>query len=85
MIATAANQAFSVEDAMGRVLAAICKFAYWPLGHLLLSDDGIEHTLDSTTIWHDESGGKYDAALPRCSSPKPVTLPARSVAKKNVA
>ena len=59
-IATAANEAYSVEDAMGRALVAICKFAYWPLGHLLLSDDGIDHRLDSTTIWHDESGGKYD-------------------------
>ena len=59
-IATAANQATSVEDAMCHALAAVCKFAYWPLGHLLLSDDDIDHTLHSTTTWLDESGGKYD-------------------------
>ena len=59
-IATAANQATSVDDAMCHALAAVCKFAYWPLGHLLLSDDGIDHTLHSTATWHDESGGKYD-------------------------
>lgn len=59
-ISTAANQATSVEDAMCHALAAVCKFAYWPLGHLLLSDDGIDHTLHSTTTWHDESGGEYD-------------------------
>ena len=59
-IATAANQATSVEDAMCHALAAVCKFAFWPLGHLLLSDDGIDRPLHSTSTWHDESAGKYD-------------------------
>lgn len=59
-IATAANQAASVKDAMCHALAAVCKFAYWPLGHLLLSDDGVGRTLHSTAIWHDESNGQYD-------------------------
>ena len=60
-IATAANQATSVKDAMCHALAAVCKFAYWPLGHLLLTDDDAGRTLHSTTIWHDESNGQYDA------------------------
>ena len=59
-ISTAANQATSVEEAMCHALAAVCKFAYWPLGHLLLSDDGNDRKLHSTATWHDESGGKYD-------------------------
>lgn len=60
-IATAANQAAGVKEAMCHALAAVCKYAYWPLGHLLLTDEGAGRTLNSTTIWHDESGGKYDA------------------------
>ena len=59
-IATAANQASSVKDAMCHALAAICKFAYWPLGHLLLTNDDVGRTLHSTAIWHDESDGQYD-------------------------
>lgn len=60
-IASAANEAVSIEDAIGHALAAVCKFAYWPLGHFLLvdNDDGV--TLSPTATWHDESGGRYDA------------------------
>ena len=81
-IATAANHASSVADAMGRALAAVCKFAYWPLGHLLLSDDGIDHTLHSTTTWHDESDGKYDGLRALSASiafGKGICLPGRVV------
>jgi predicted signal transduction protein with EAL and GGDEF domain len=59
-IAAAANEADNVEDAMRHALAAVCRFAYWPLGHLLLVE-GREgaRTLSSTAIWHDESPGSY--------------------------
>ncbi|MEB0136084.1 GGDEF domain-containing protein [Actimicrobium sp. CCC2.4] len=59
-IAASANAAASVEEAMRHALAAICKFAYWPLGHLLLVDDDASRPLNSTPIWHDESNGRYD-------------------------
>ena len=55
-IATAANEAASVEEAMAHALAAVCRFAGWPLGHLLLVEDG---ALNSTKTWHDESDGRY--------------------------
>ena len=55
-IAVAANEAAGVEEAMERALAAVCRYAGWPLGHLLLVD-GDDAVLDSTAVWHDESGG----------------------------
>jgi len=59
-IAAAANEAANVEDAMRHALAAVCKFAYWPLGHVLLVADGPGgQSLASTAVWHDDSGGRY--------------------------
>jgi len=61
-IAVAANEAASVDDAMRRALEAVCRYAGWPLGHLLLvRGKHPDATLDSTAIWHDESGGRFAA------------------------
>ncbi|MFT5588752.1 MAG: putative signal transduction protein with EAL and GGDEF domain [Bradyrhizobium sp.] len=60
-IATAANGAGSVEEAMQHAVTALCKFADWLLGHLLLVDGSIDSALYSTAVWHDESCGRYDA------------------------
>jgi diguanylate cyclase (GGDEF)-like protein len=60
-IAAAANEAASVEDAMRHALGAICRFAGWPLGHLLLAPASGGRELDSTTIWHDDSAGAFDS------------------------
>ncbi|GAA4012934.1 GGDEF domain-containing protein [Actimicrobium antarcticum] len=60
-IAAASNEADSVEDAMRHALAAVCKFADWPLGHLLLVDGGADSVLTSTALWRDDSNGSYDA------------------------
>ncbi|MEH6433892.1 putative bifunctional diguanylate cyclase/phosphodiesterase [Massilia sp. DD77] len=59
-IAAAANEAASVEDAMRHALAAVCRYTGWPLGHLLLMP-AHGAVLDSTAIWHDESGGRFAA------------------------
>ncbi|SFC43800.1 diguanylate cyclase (GGDEF) domain-containing protein [Massilia yuzhufengensis] len=60
-IAVAANEASNVEDAMRRALAAVCRYAGWPLGHLVLVRAGEEPAFDSTTVWHDDSGGSAAA------------------------
>jgi predicted signal transduction protein with EAL and GGDEF domain len=61
-IAVAANEAASVDDAMRHALDAVCRYAGWPLGHLLLVRDGASiGLLDSTGVWHDESNGRYEA------------------------
>ncbi|MBC7598391.1 MAG: EAL domain-containing protein [Polaromonas sp.] len=59
-IAAAANAASTVEDAMRHALEAVCHHARWPLGHLLLVQrTGDSQLLDSTAIWHDDSGGRF--------------------------
>jgi diguanylate cyclase (GGDEF)-like protein len=59
-IAVAANQAASVDDAMRHALAEVCRYAGWPLGHLLLVPDAAGETrLASTAVWHDESGERF--------------------------
>jgi diguanylate cyclase (GGDEF)-like protein len=60
-IAVAANEAASVTEAMSHALAAVCRYANWPLGHLwLLSERGDPKVFHSTPIWFDgsvENGG----------------------------
>ncbi|QOL48439.1 putative bifunctional diguanylate cyclase/phosphodiesterase [Massilia litorea] len=82
-IAVAANEAAGVDDAMRRALEAVCRYAAWPLGHLLLvPEGGAGAPLDSTPIWHDEGAGRFDA-LRRLSESMvfagEVGLPARVV------
>ena len=61
-IAAAANATSSVEDAMHHALEAVCRHARWPLGHLLLvRREGGRQTLDSTGVWHDDSGERFQA------------------------
>jgi len=60
-IAAAANEAAEVEAAMQHALSAVCRFARWPLGHLLLASENPDEALLSTSIWHDESPGRYGA------------------------
>lgn len=60
-IAVAANEAASVDDAMRHALDAVCRYAGWPLGHLLLVREGVSSDLlESTAVWHDDSAGRYD-------------------------
>jgi len=60
-IAVAANEAAEVESAMRHALGAVCGFAHWPLGHLLLAGESPGDALISTQVWHDESDGNYTA------------------------
>jgi len=58
-IAAASNEAASVEDAMRHALEAVCRYTGWPLGHLLLVPAQGD-ALESTTVWHDGGGGRFD-------------------------
>jgi predicted signal transduction protein with EAL and GGDEF domain len=60
-IAVAANEAAEVESAMHHALGAVCRFAHWPLGHLLLAGEVQDAPLISTQVWHDDSDGNYTA------------------------
>lgn len=59
-IAVAANEAAEVETAMQHALSAVCRFAHWPLGHLLLVREEAGNPLVSTRVWHDDGHGRYD-------------------------
>jgi diguanylate cyclase (GGDEF)-like protein len=55
-IAVAANEAEGANEAMGRALEAMCRYAGWQLGHLwLVSGQPGQERLDSTSVWYDES------------------------------
>jgi len=58
-IAVAANEAAEVEAAMHHALGAVCRYAHWPLGHLLLAGETPGEALVSTQVWHDDSDGNY--------------------------
>jgi diguanylate cyclase (GGDEF)-like protein len=81
-IAVAANEAANVADAMRRALAAVCRYAGWPLGHLLLVSCGASQSFDSTDIWHDDSGGDSTAlrAMTETMTFTNVGVPARVLA-----
>jgi len=60
-IAAAANEASSVEEAMKHALAAVCAYTHWSLGHVFFLRNQNDEGLESTDIWHDESGGQFSA------------------------
>jgi len=60
-IAVAANEAAEVETAMQHALEAVCRFAHWPLGHLLLVSEQRADLLLPTEVWHEDSAGRYQA------------------------
>jgi ammonium transporter len=50
--AAAANESASVEAALSTVLADVCGFTEWPVGHALLAAPDDPDVLFSTGIWH---------------------------------
>lgn len=60
-VATAANEAASVEDAMQVCLDRICDHTGWPVGHALLLSDNVPPDLASSGVWHLQDSGQFDA------------------------
>ena len=59
-IAAASNEAVNEEEAMRHALEAVCRFAYWPLGHLLMVEEGDgAQALRPSSVWHDDGEGRY--------------------------
>lgn len=50
-IATAANSASGIDDAVAKVLELMCDFMEWPVGHAYVMDKA-DHRLKPTKIWH---------------------------------
>ncbi len=59
-IATTANQASTIAEAMQFAVDRVCEFTGWPLGHACIASIGRKH-LVSSAIWSGLEGGRFDA------------------------
>ena len=59
-IATTANQASTIAEAMQFALDRVCVFTRWPLGHACIVSSGQKH-MASSSIWSGLQGGRFDA------------------------
>jgi signal transduction histidine kinase/CheY-like chemotaxis protein len=57
-ITVAANEAATVEAAMGIALDRVCAHTRWPVGHVYLKDSA--GVLVPTTLWHLDSPERYE-------------------------
>jgi diguanylate cyclase (GGDEF)-like protein len=60
-VATAANEAVSVEEVMEVAVRRVCAHSAWPVGHVHLLADDSALELTPTTIWHLESPERFEA------------------------
>jgi PAS domain S-box-containing protein len=58
VIATAANEASTIEEAMRITLDEVCVYTGWPVGHVYFTDSTGE--LIPTTIWHLENPERFE-------------------------
>ncbi len=59
-IATSANQASSVHEAMESTLERVCRFGRWPIGHVYFASDENTGLMASSNIWHIADGNRFD-------------------------
>ena len=59
-IATTANQASTIAEAMQFAVDRVCEFTGWPLGHACIAFSGQKH-LVSSPIWSGLEGGRFEA------------------------
>jgi PAS domain S-box-containing protein len=60
-VATASNEARTVEEAMQICVEEICSFGEWPLGHVYLLDDRGTGELIPADIWHIDNAQRFRA------------------------
>ena len=58
-IATAANEAKSVEEALKTTLEQVCAYTGWPIGHAFLVDKSSGNLVPST--WHMKTPAKFES------------------------
>ena len=59
-IATTANQASTIAEAMQFAVDRVCEFTGWPLGHACIASSGQKH-LVSSPIWSGVQERRFDA------------------------
>ncbi|HKP51356.1 MAG TPA: diguanylate cyclase [Chloroflexia bacterium] len=60
-VASAANSASTIEEAMGIALQRVCALTGWEVGHLWLTADGTPDLLVSTNLWSTGDPERYRA------------------------
>jgi diguanylate cyclase (GGDEF)-like protein/PAS domain S-box-containing protein len=84
-VASAANQASSVDEAIGVALAAVCSYTGWPVGHAYLVAADASAELVDTGIWHGRRSDAVEAFQRASQEARMVAglgLPGRVVARK---
>ncbi|MGH9264501.1 MAG: response regulator [Acidimicrobiales bacterium] len=60
MVATTANQATTVDEAMNVAVEQVCALTGWPVGHAFVSK-GPDQAITSTGIWHMDQPERFEA------------------------
>ena len=59
MVATTANQATTVDEAMSVAVEQVCALTGWPVGHAFVSK-GPDQAITSTRIWHMDEPERFE-------------------------
>ena len=87
-IATFANQASSVREAMQFTLDRVCAYTRWPIGHVYFAADGNTGSMVSTNIWHltdDDRFDQFRKVTERADFLRGIGLPGRVFASRQPA
>jgi PAS domain S-box-containing protein len=87
-IATFANQASSVREAMQFTLDRVCAYTRWPIGHVYFAADGNTGSMVSTNIWHltdDDRFDQFRKVTERTDFLRGIGLPGRVFASRQPA
>jgi PAS domain S-box-containing protein len=87
-IATSANQASSVQEAMQSTLDRVCAFTRWPIGHVYFAPEENTGPMESNSIWHltgDDRFDQFREATERLDFPPGAGLPGRVFASRQPA
>jgi PAS domain S-box-containing protein len=60
VVAVAANEAASIEEALQIAVDQICAHIGWPVGHVYLPDEAAPGSLAPTHIWHLEDAARFE-------------------------
>ena len=69
VITSAANEAYTSEEAMVIVLREMCAFMCWPVGHACMVETGPDRACAPTVLWHVEDEEKWSPLRAACEYP----------------
>jgi PAS domain S-box-containing protein len=83
VVATAANEATSIEEAMQTAIDAVCALTGWPIGHLYMTSPHDPSVLEPTKVWHLSDPARFHSfreVTEATCMPRGVGLPGRVLA-----